>query len=189
MAKKAEDTTMLVVVGGIAILGLGAIVLFKDQILGKTPTPTPTPTPSPTEPPLEGEIEEEPPIHKPTTPPNKQLTVVEYKAGMDYYATRIAEELDKSAVRDLNRTTMLNAKANALLHYKSDLKKIVDLQNMTLGGGSTSLNESSLKVFATVLLKVAARMGIRLKPEAKARFEMQRAGKYKLLSQMAITLS
>ena len=172
MAKQDDIVVPLLIVGGV----LGFAFIFKDQILGmfqkqepiEHPSPFPAPEPEPAE----------PPVNQPTAP--KQLTYVEYKMGMDYYATRISEEIDKNALYGINRTTKLNVKGNVLLHYKSEMKKIVDLQNMVLGTGPTSLNEKSLKVFASVLLAIADRMNIALKAEARQRFQKQAAGKYVL---------
>jgi hypothetical protein len=164
--------------GGLLVGVLGFAFIFKDQIIsmfkgGETTLPPIS---------LEDDmIDKAPggnPINIPTAP--KQLTLVEYKFGMDYYATRISEEVDKNAVVGINRTTKLNVKGNVLLHYKSDMKAIVDAQNMTLGTGATSLNEKSLRIFARVLVDVCDRMNIALKPEARARFKKQAAGKYAL---------
>lgn len=168
----AKDDNTLLLVGGVGVLAFAFI--FKDTIL-KTlgigqDVPPDDDTPSPT-------LPAGPQIPQPTKP---QLTFVEYKMGMDYYATRIAEEIDKNSVVDINRTTKLNVKGNVLLHHKSEMKAIVDAQNRVLGTGPTSLNEKSLKIFARVLLDVCDRMGITLKSEAKARFQKQAQGKYVL---------
>lgn len=173
MAK--DDNTLII--GAAVVGGLGFLYIFRDTILqtlgmGKdVPIVDDTPpTPSPT-------LPTGPQIPQPTKP---QLTYVEYKMGMDYYATRIAEEIDRNSVVDLNRTTKLNIKGNVLLHYKSELKAIIDAQDRVLGAGPTSLNEKSLKIFAGILLAICGRMGIDLKPEARARFQKQAAGKYVL---------
>ena len=165
---------MLLLVGGAVVLVTGFI--FKDDIIALIKGRA-EPLVPPAEP---GDVTQDPVIPLPTTPLPRQLTVVEYKQGMDYYATRIAEEIDKNDISEVNRTTKLNIKGTVLLHYKSDLKKIVDLQSMTLGAGATSLNEKSLRVFAQIVLKVCARMGIQITPAARARFEKQAAGKYVL---------
>jgi hypothetical protein len=169
---KGDDMMMY---GAVLIGGLGFLYIFKDHIVGLFTTGQPVPTK--VFPPPDDVIPDKPVIPQPTVP---QLTVVEYKYGMDYYATRIAEEIDKNDIKEINRTTKLNIKGTVLLHYKSDLKAIVDAQNMTLGVGKTSLNEKSLRIFAQIVLKVCQRMGIVLKPEALARFTKQAAGKWVL---------
>ena len=170
----AKDDSTLLIAGGVGVLafafifkdtilktlGLGKDVSLEDDMIPTAPTlPAGSQIPQPTKPPL---------------------TYVEYKFGMDYYATRIAEEIDRNSVVDLNRTTKLNIKGNVLLHYKSELKSIIDAQDRVLGTGPTSLNEKSLKIFAGILLAICGRMGIELKAEARARFQKQAAGKYVL---------
>lgn len=172
---KDDSTTMLLLVGGAVVLVGGFI--FKDDIMALIrgrpeagPEPEPMPLPAPID-----DLPDQPVVPLPTVRPP---TTVQYTQGMDYYATRIAEEIDKNSINDVNRTTKFNIKGTVMLHYKSDLKAIVDAQNMQLGTGATSLNEKSLRIFAQIVLKVCARMGIRLEPVARARFEKQAAGKW-----------
>ena len=180
MAK--TDNTFLI--GAAVVGGLGVLFLFKDEIVRMIGGGGAKQQ----QPPLSLEDDMPPNPTAPTLPtgpqlpqPNRpQLTYVEYKFGMDYYATRIAEEIDRNSITGINRTTKLNIKGNVLLHYKSELKAIIDLQDRVLGAGPTSLNEKSLKIFAGILLAICGRMGIELKPEAKLRFQKQAAGKYVL---------
>jgi hypothetical protein len=163
---------MLLAVGGAVVLVGGFI--FKDDIMALIrgrPEPISPPVPIPPT----DDLPDQPVVPLPTVRPP---TTVQYTQGMDYYATRIAEEIDKNSIKDVNRTTKFNIKGTVMLHYKSDLKAIVDAQNMQLGTGATSLNEKSLRIFAQIVLKVCARMGIRLTPVARARFEKQAAGKW-----------
>jgi hypothetical protein len=169
-----NDNTMLLLIGGAVVLVGG--FMFKDDIMALI-RGRPEPLSPPAQP---GDVTQDPVIPLPTQTRPTPPTQIEYTQGMDYYASRIAEEIDKNSIKDVNRTTKFNIKGTVMLHYKSDLKKIVDLQSMTLGVGPTSLNEKSLRVFAQIVLKVCSRMGITLTPVARARFEKQAAGKYVL---------
>jgi hypothetical protein len=143
-----DDTTIILVVGGLGLVG-GAIIFWpKIQemldgigVHGDTAPPGLDVDPN-------------------TTPTGKdtsgKCTPVDQKTYIDYYATRVAEELDKYQQGKINRTTKLNIKGNVLLHYKSELSQMFSLN----GGCIITLEGKPLGIFSNVIIKAAGRQDI-----------------------------
>jgi hypothetical protein len=145
-----DDTTIILVVGGLALVG-GAIIFWPkiQEMLDGMSMNSPL---------THGDIG--PSVDPNTTPTGKdtsgKCTPVDQKTYIDYYATRVAEELDKYQQGKINRTTKLNIKGNVLLHYKSELSQMFSLN----GGCIITLEGKPLGIFSNVVIKAAGRQNI-----------------------------
>jgi hypothetical protein len=101
----------------------------------------------------------------------------QYLQAMDFYAGRIAAEIDTHAVSNLSNADDLQIKGTVLLNNKADLLDIAYLNGLgatqDIGGiTSTVLTPPALQKFAVVLLNTSRRMGITLKPHSLQLFQL-----------------
>lgn len=94
----------------------------------------------------------------------EELCNTTFSKYADYYASRVAEELDKYRDESLKTYTKLEIKGRALLSYKDEFKKMYELNE----GCIVPLEGDSRIIFIDVILKLADRMGIKIPSERKS---------------------
>ena len=148
----AGDSGMLI--GLVAVLGIGAFILFKGcdmgitavcGIMGGGAAPPAAAALPPT-------AEEEFTREAPTT-------------VMDFIANQATEDIDANTYRQLGRELKLNVKATLLASYKSWLEEIAEYNDYRL----QPLTGRALAKYSLLILEVTRKMGIRLNPGSRGK--------------------
>lgn len=82
---------------------------------------------------------------------------------LNYYADRVAEELDKWTKKGIKRDMKLELKGRVLLSYKNNLRKLYEINQ----GCIVPLEGEAKAIFVDVLLKAANRLDVKVPIERK----------------------